>query len=265
MNTSQIITFLSDFGTRDGYVGAVKGVIKSISSGIDIVDITHDINPYNIKMAAFAILNYYSLFPDKTVHLSVVDPGVGSERNVIILATKKYYFVGPDNSIFQFVANQEKHKIYSIDPNSIYNNKKGDTFHARDVFAPIAARLAMGEQPQNIGTQIEGLQVSSDKKNNASRSINKTNIEPIIYDQFGNIIFDFTKTDFEAISDKQLTSISFKNFESNQIYHYYSQVSKGKPLFLWNSLGYLELAVNQDSAVEYFNYRETDRVILNYR
>ena len=265
MQHIQLITFLSDFGTRDGYVGAVKGVIKCTNPNIEIIDITHDIKSYNIKMAAFAMLNYYSLFPEGTVHLAVVDPGVGSERSVIILVTKNYYFVGPDNGIFQFIAKLEEHKVFKVKPDSIYNNGKGSTFHARDVFAPIAAKIALGEHPQNIGTQIDGLQFRLTKTENTQRHPGTIQIDSITADKFGNIIFEYTKDDIETDTSKKLKSISFKNFESNQIYDYYSQVTKGKPLFLWNSLGYLELAVNENSAAEYFTYNNEDRAILIFK
>ena len=98
MTPKPIITFLSDFGTQDGYVGAVKGVLKSFNDSIEIIDITHDIASYNIKQAAFTLLNYYKQYPKGTVHLAVVDPGVGSKRNVIILHIENYYFVGPDDA-----------------------------------------------------------------------------------------------------------------------------------------------------------------------
>ena len=265
MKHKPLITFLSDFGTRDGYVGAVKGIIKSINPDIEIMDITHDIKSFNIKMAAFALLNYYSQFPKGTVHLTVVDPGVGSKRDIVILQTEKYHFVGPDNGIFQFIAQQEHHKVYRIDPSSIYKNENGATFHARDIFAPTAAKIVLGEHPQNIGIQIDRLQFQAKRSPRLIRNSEECRIDSITYDQFGNIIFDYTKHDLEVDINRKIKSICFKNFESNQINDYYSQVAKGNPLFLWNSLGFLELAVNQDSALQYFNYNDEDKstLILN--
>ena len=103
MQENRIVTFLSDFGTADGYVGSVKGVIKSLAPQTDIIDISHDIKPFNITGAAYTLLNYYQRFPKDTIHLVVVDPGVGSERRPVIIRTAHYFFIGPDNGIFQYI------------------------------------------------------------------------------------------------------------------------------------------------------------------
>ena len=263
MERKPIITFLSDFGTQDGYVGAVKGIIKSYAD-IEIIDITHDVESFNIKQAAFTILNYYKQYPKGTIHLAVVDPGVGSERKVVIIQTVDYHFIGPDNGIFQYIMQNENHKIYRIDPESIYQNKKGATFHARDIFAPIAAKLALGEQTESIGTRIENSKFTNRHKDPLSKELHTYEVEVIIHDKFGNIIFDYTKTDMITEINHKIKTIRFKNFESNQIYDYYSQVTKGNPLFLWSSLGFLELALCESSAKEYFNYNDTDKATIIY-
>ncbi len=262
MKQKSIITFLSDFGTQGGYVGAVKGVIKSVDNKIEIIDITHDIASFNIKQAAYTILNYYNQYPKGTIHLAVVDPGVGSERNVLILNTKDYYFVGPDNGIFQYVIQQENYKIYRVDPKSVYQNEKGATFHARDIFAPISAKLALGERAKELGARIETFKFDDRHKQPISEESSTYEIESIMPDKFGNIIFDYRKTNMTAETNHKIKMIRFKNFESNIIYDYYSQVTKGIPLFLWNSLGFLELAVCEGSAKNYFNYKYSDKAIL---
>ncbi len=262
MKQKSIITFLSDFGTQGGYVGAVKGVIKSVDNKIEIIDITHDIASFNIKQAAYTILNYYNQYPKGTIHLAVVDPGVGRERNVLILNTKDYYFVGPDNGIFQYVIQQENYKIYRVDPKSVYQNEKGATFHARDIFAPISAKLALGEQAKELATEINNFKFHNRHKHPISEESYICEIESIMPDKFGNIIFDHKKTDMVPETSHNIKMIRFKNFESNIIYDYYSQVTKGIPLFLWNSLGFLELAVCEGSAKNYFNYKYSDKAIL---
>jgi S-adenosylmethionine hydrolase len=262
MEHKPIITFLSDFGTQDGYVGAVKGVIKSFDKKIEIIDITHDIESFNIKQAAFTILNYYNQYPRGTIHLAVVDPGVGSERNVLIIQTRDYHFVGPDNGIFQYVIQQENHKIYRIVANSIYRNEKGATFHARDIFAPISAKLALGKRAKELGARIDDFKFDDRHKQPISEESSTYEIESIMPDKFGNIIFDYRKTNMTAETNHKIKMIRFKNFESNIIYDYYSQVAKGIPLFLWNSLGFLELAVCEGSAKDYFSYKKTDKAII---
>lgn len=262
MKQKPIITFLSDFGTQDGYVGAVKGVIKSFDNKIEIIDITHDIESFNIKQAAYTLLNYYNQYPKGTIHLAVVDPGVGSERNVLILHTKDYHFVGPDNGIFQYVIQQENCKIYRVDPKSVYRNKKGATFHARDIFAPVSAKLALGERAKELATEINNFKFGNRHKHSISEKSYTYKVESITHDKFGNIIFDYKKTDIIPETNHKIKMIRFKNFESNIIYDYYSQVTKGVPLFLWNSLGFLELAVCEGSAKNYFSYKNTDTAIL---
>ena len=265
MTPKPIITFLSDFGTQDGYVGAVKGVLKSFNDSIEIIDITHDIASYNIKQAAFTLLNYYKQYPKGTVHLAVVDPGVGSKRNVIILHIENYYFVGPDNGIFQYVMQSDISEIYTIDPVSIYKNEKGATFHARDIFAPIAARLAIGERAENIGKRMDIINPANKVNKIESNKSIQIDVDTITCDKFGNIIFDITKTERKQNKNQQIRTIRFKNFESNQIYDYYSQVTKGTPLFLWNSLGFLELAICEGNAMNYFHCDIADKVTIIFK
>ncbi|MEJ2053312.1 MAG: SAM-dependent chlorinase/fluorinase [Calditrichaceae bacterium] len=265
MNKKPIITFLTDFGTGDGYTGAVKGVIKSIDRNIEIIDISHDIKPFNIKMAAFTLLHYYQEYPRNTVHLAVIDPGVGSERDVIIVQTDEHLFVGPDNGLFKYITDKENYKTYAVKPENIYDNTKGSTFHARDIFAPVAARLALGEKPENIGYPVDILYENIDEKNGKPESVKKMAIDCVGSDHFGNIVFDYTKDRHIKSSKNRLQNLQFKNFESNQIYDYYSQVTKGSPLFLWNSLGFLELAICEGSAKDLFQCRNTDKVTITFK
>ena len=262
MSHRPIITLLTDFGTSDGYTGAVKGVIKSLNPKIDIIDITHSIESFNIKKAAFTLLNYYDRFPDDTVHLAVVDPGVGSGRNVIILKSLNHCFVGPDNGLFQYVTERTEYKIYMVNTDAMYQNQEGYTFHARDIFAPVAAKLASGADPETLGSIIENLQTTGSERIPDRSQLSELRIDVITQDKFGNIIFDFRKQDLKRQRHQQIKSIRFKNFESDQIYDYYSQVTKGTPIFLWNSQDFLELAVNQGSALEFFSSNPVDKAMI---
>ncbi len=248
-----IITFLSDFGTEDGYVGSVKGVLLKHAPKATIVDITHNIPPFNIKRAAYALLNYYDSFPAGTVHLTVVDPGVGSARKGIILKTKNYYFVGPDNGLFTLIQNYETETAYEINRKVINPDIRSTTFHARDLFAPAAAMLANGTSPERIGIPLKGLrkqvQVFFKREGNALR------LKIIAIDHFGNIITGLSKEQLKSWK-KSIKSVTFKNFKTERINRFYAQKKAGEPLVLWNSLNFLEIALCEGSAAKFFNVNE---------
>lgn len=250
MSDTRIITLLTDFGTADGYVGAVKGVLKTSCGGVDIVDISHDITPYQISQAAFTLLNYYNCFPKDTIHLIVIDPGVGSERPAVIVKTDNYYFVGPDNGIFTYLSARENYTAYAIDPKTIIKKETAHTFHARDLFAPVAAKIALGMLPGEIGKKTDSLMTEMPLQ--FSKKGNEIALRCIARDHFGNIISGFTRHDLDRLGKKKITSVRFKNFKTDKINRYYGEEDPGQPLVLWNSLDFLEIAVTQGSAAQYF-------------
>jgi S-adenosylmethionine hydrolase len=150
-----IITFTSDFGTADGYVGAVKGVILSRGADVRVVDLSHDIPPGDVAAAAFCLRVAAPEFPEGTVHLAVVDPGVGGGRRAVIVRKAGHTFVGPDNGLFAMVAG-EVVEAWEIDPGRPRRARRvSHTFHGRDVFAPVAADLALGKLASDIGSEID--------------------------------------------------------------------------------------------------------------
>ena len=237
-----MITLMTDFSTQDGYVGAMKGAIKSCSQSIEIIDITHDIKPYNTGQAAFTLLNYFSTFPDKTVHLCVVDPRVGSERAGLIVETDKHYLVGPDNGIFDLVVAHKKCVCYKINGNLFPGSSS--TFHGRDIFAPVAARICLGTSPVELGEQFKPKQTIKQKIQIKSSVIT---VHPITYDRFGNIIFGIHKNELKL---SKIKKIVFKHLEFNSISEYYAQVPLGNYICIWNSSEYLEIAKYQGNACD---------------
>jgi len=150
-----MITLLTDFGTYDYFVPAVKGVILSINPYTQIIDLTHDIAPQDIASGAFTLGCCYGYFPDQTVHYAVVDPGVGSSRHPIIAATEKHFFVGPDNGIFSYVyAREDSVRVFRIEREEYFLQPVSSTFHGRDIFAPVAARLSLGIAPEEIAVRL---------------------------------------------------------------------------------------------------------------
>jgi len=153
-----IITLLTDFGTKDHYVASMKGVILNINPRCLLIDITHQVSPQDIWEGAFILANAYSYFPKGTIHLSVVDPGVGGARKPLLLVTQNYCFVGPDNGLFTMITQKESVKqIIALDKQKYHLSKVSSTFHGRDIFAPVAAHLSLGTKPNALGHKIDSL------------------------------------------------------------------------------------------------------------
>ena len=154
-----VITLLTDFGTKDHYVASMKGVILNINPQCLLIDISHQVNPHDVEEGAFILANTYSYFPKGTIHLSVVDPGVGGIRKPILLVTQNYSFVGPDNGLFTIVAQREKVKqVVALTKKKYFLSKVSSTFHGRDIFAPVAAHLSLGIKPNAFGHKIDSLE-----------------------------------------------------------------------------------------------------------
>ncbi len=175
------ITFISDFGQKDWFVPAVKGEILKINPEVNIIDITHNVAPFDIKQAAFILKMVYKNFPDGTIHLAVVDPGVGSKRKPIIVFSNRYYFVGPDNGIFSYIYDKDS-VVYEIN----VQRNVSYTFHARDIFGPVAAKLSIGIDIKKLGKRI--YRYTKFPFPSIKRQKGKIFGEIIYIDSFGNLI-----------------------------------------------------------------------------
>lgn len=240
-----IITLLTDFGTQDVYVGIMKGVMATINPNLNIIDLTHAIPPQNILAARFALMNAFPYFPDHTVHVAVIDPGVGSDRKGLAIKVNNSFLVGPDNGLFSGILERNPAHIAIELTNSQYwlNPNPSNTFHGRDIFAPVAAHLASGVDIEHLGTKIE---MKSLKKANISsyQQSGKEIIGSIQYiDVFGNLITN--------IPANLLKNKSWQVFIDNLLIpsgKTYSTVKKGELVALIGSHGWLEIAVNSGSA-----------------
>lgn len=254
---SPIITFLSDFGTADGYTGSVKGVIKTMAPQAEIIDISHSIAAHDVAAGAWSLLNYYKRYPHGTIHLAVVDPGVGSERLPLILQTQSYFFVGPDNGLFSFIARREKYLAYSI------KNQQGQsaTFHARDIFAPAAALLALGLPLEEIAEQVNDWKESKELLYSVRGG--RVHVKAIAVDRFGNIVCGFHKDDLKLLNKTRISEVHCKQFRTSQINNYYAEKEQGAMLALWGSQDYLEIAINRGSAAQVLSFdRQKDKIML---
>ncbi len=254
-NMHSIITLLTDFGLKDTYVAQMKGVILSISPETKIVDITHQIPPQNILQAAYQLSTATKYFPKKTIHVVVVDPGVGSERKAIVIQTKRSLLVGPDNGVLTLTTEEEGiTKIVQITNKKYMLNKISTTFHARDIFAPAAAFLSKGISLSDLGSELDSQDIEYLPIEKA-KIIGKKIVGQIIHiDRFGNAVTNITKAITEKIGIKYGDNIKIKinkkpKIEKKIIFKpTFSLAKKGETIFLINSDDKLEISVNQGSA-----------------
>jgi hypothetical protein len=239
-----IITLSTDFGRRDYFVGAMKGAILAVNEMAKIIDITHEIQLQNVRAAAFTIFNYYRTFPLQTVHVCVVDPGVGSNRRAILVETKDYFFVAPDNGILSFVLAEERsYRVIEITNEKYFRCPVSQTFHGRDVFAPVAAYLSAGVAANEFGREASDFvrfeAVAPEKK-----SDEETTGEIVYVDHFGNLI---TNLKPENLPAKFFLRINGKNIEKHQKYYAEAKLT-GEIFSIIGSAGFLEIVAFQDSA-----------------
>lgn len=256
-----IITLTTDFGTDDGFVGSVKGVILSINPGASIVDISHTVNPYDILGGAFVLYQAYSYFPENTIHIAVVDPGVGSKRQAIIIETDKHTFVGPNNGIFSLVLKNEKpKKIISLTNEEYFLNDVSNTFHGRDIFAPVAARLSLGETVSNFGDELEKIEIAN--WGEPLRIENRLEGTVLHIDRFGNLITNISAEDIFSFSKESSIQIQVGEKTIKGLSKTYSDAKKGEPIALISSINLLEIACNMDSAQSLIGINKLGKVVV---
>lgn len=245
-----IVTLTTDFSTSDAYVGMMRGVILSVAPDVMVVDLAHDISPHDVFQAAFVLESAYCYFPEGTVHMVIVDPGVGSARRRLAMACGKYRFVGPDNGVFTYLIRKEGlSECVEISEVAAREPGRGVTFEGRDIFAPVAAKLAMGAPLSEIGPTVEKpVELSIPRPR-----VTETAVEGrVIYiDHFGNCITNIEAADVAPMGDKVTASVG--GTPIGQLQSAYSDVRVGDALALINSLDHLELAVNQGNLAKELN------------
>jgi S-adenosylmethionine hydrolase len=233
-----ILTLTTDFGLSDQYAGVMKGVILGICPRAQVVDISHQVSPFETAEGAYVIAQAYRYFPRKTVHVVVVDPGVGSARRPILMEAAGQYFVAPDNGVLSMIFSREKHKIRLISNERYFLESVSQTFHGRDIFAPVAAHLAAGVAPARFGKMIaDYLRPAFEKPQRTGKHIWVGRILKI--DHFGNVITNFHIDDF---------SMAPGAVEISSLLRSYAECGRDELFVLVGSSGYLEISVNQGSA-----------------
>lgn len=248
-----MITLLTDFGTVDYFVGAVKGAILSVNPRVVIVDITHEIPPQDVEGAAFTLLASYQTFPSGTIHVAVVDPGVGSARRPIVVSAGDQLFVGPDNGIFSYIYDREpSHRVFHITSDKYFRLSPSTTFHGRDIFAPVAAALSNGVKPEDLGPRIA----------DPIRLKNSKSLKIIHIDRFGNCITNITRDLIDPKSNPTLV-INRKQIRSFQ--EFYGAASPNELFAIWGSAGFLEISINGKSAAERLRAKPGDLIRLLHK
>lgn len=254
----QIITLTTDFGTQDWFVGTMKGVILNIAPDARIVDLTHGIAAGDIRAGAFALAAGCRFFPHGTVHVAVVDPGVGSARSAIAVQTANYFFVGPDNGVLSLALAREKIKaIRRLTNEKYFLRPVSRTFHGRDIFAPIAAHLSRGVAVGKLGPARKDL-VMLPWPEPQTRG-NRVAGEVVFLDRFGNAI---TNLENSLLRSPAGGAIYAGRKHCAPVKPFYQSVPPGAAVAVPGSSGFLEIAINGGSAAERLGLRVGDRVSL---
>jgi S-adenosyl-L-methionine hydrolase (adenosine-forming) len=243
-----IVTLTTDFGHADHFAGVMKGVILGICPAAEIVDISHDVRPYEIPEAAFLLAQSYRYFPPKSVHVAVVDPGVGSARRPIVVEAAGQYFVGPDNGALTMVYSGVAHKARHITAERFFLKPTSRTFHGRDIFAPVAAHLAAGVRASMFGKLIDNhLKIVFDKPQRTAKRVWTGTILHV--DRFGNMITNFRTEEFADVETRPF-ELSIGTRKVHRLALHYSETEMGEIFLIAGSSGYFEVAANQSSAAK---------------
>jgi len=283
-----MITLTTDFGTSDGYVAAMKGVMCSVAPEARFVDVTHEVSPQDVMEAAFVLKSALPYFPDGTVHLVVVDPGVGTERRAVAVQHDGQRFVGPDNGLFPLLldADMPEAAVELDDRSAWRSDDPSTTFHGRDIFAPVAAHLARGASLEEVGTPIDSLKPLRWALPITDRHTVQGWVVHV--DHFGNCITNIRRSTLaEALTPDNPAPPSFSGSDQSapdldlddlpplkgyagsavveNLHDTYGDVAQGEPLMLFGSIGFLEISVNAGNAAELLDISKGDTVKLVFQ
>jgi len=263
MTKSSIVALLTDFGTDDSYVAEMKGVMLSANPDLHLVDITHSISPGDIRHAAYLLWRSHSWFPEGTIFLSVVDPGVGSDRKMLLLQANGRIFVAPDNGLLTLVAGDHEYRAWEITGSTSISGRVSETFHGRDIMAPLCARISLSEvEPDNVGPCLQQLV----KFEIAGLTIGESSIEGeiISIDRFGNAITNIPTERAAELTERAKTRVLVEGKSIGPIHGTFAEVIEGEPVAYFGSAGLVEIAINGgDFAREYVAKRGSRVRVVN--
>jgi S-adenosylmethionine hydrolase len=258
-----IITLLTDFGTSDHYVAAMKGVILGICPEAELIDITHDITPYAIAEGAYTLAQAWRCFPQGTTHLAVVDPGVGTERRAILAEADGHRFVAPDNGLLSFILRAVPNAtVRELSEPRFFRDPVSRTFHGRDIFAPVSAHLARGIDPKRFGSVIDHtirknlIAISQKKSGRSLASVLKI-------DRFGNIISSLEVEKFRRMAIERF-QIRIGTRTVSTFHTAYGDARPGEIFALFGSSGFVELSINQSDAAKHLGVKVGSPMTLEF-
>jgi S-adenosylmethionine hydrolase len=248
-----IITLTTDFGLNDHFVGAMKGVILELAPDAQIIDINHSVQAFDVLDGALTISQAYSYYPSGTVHMVIVDPGVGTARRPILLTGDRHQFVAPDNGVLSLVYDREERiSVRHITAEHYFLQPSSNTFHARDIFSPVAAYLAKGVDPDRFGDEITDY-----VRFNAPRPkpVDERTLRGVVLkvDRFGNLVTNITPQDLPALFGENTPAFKItvgNKGQANRMCANYAEGTPGEVFGILGSMGYLELAANRGSAFQ---------------
>jgi len=259
-----LITLTTDFGLNDHFVGTIKGVILNIAPEAEIVDICHAVQAFDVLDGALTVAQAYSYFPNGTVHVVVVDPGVGTARRPILLSTGRHYFVAPDNGVLSLVyGREERLQVRHINAEHYYRQPVSNTFHARDIFAPVAAYLAKGVETAKFGEEITDFVRFNAPK---PKPVDAQTIRGVVLkvDRFGNMVTNITPQDIPALFQAEPPGFKMRvgKHEITEIHPNYAAGAPNQVFGILGSMGYLEIAANRASAAQIIGAGKGSEVII---
>ena len=253
---SGVITLTTDFGLSDHYAGVMKGVILGINPGVHIVDLCHQVEPYDILGGALTLAAAYSYFPPRTVHVVVVDPGVGTSRRPIAAEAGSWLFVAPDNGVLELVFRRHAAKVWSLRAGQFALKPTSSTFHGRDVFAPAAALLAQGAAPGELGNPVDDfVRLAIPEPRVVSARLKEGVVLKV--DRFGNLITNLPVEDLPAGFAVTVGEAQIQTLRPS-----YAAGAPGEVFLIAGSSGYLEISMNQGSAAEATSARAGSLVVM---
>lgn len=262
-----MITLLTDFGLADPYVAQIKGVIRSVNPQIEIVDISHGIEKHNISMGSYVLETTVGFFPKETIHLAVVDPGVGGTRLPIVVACEWGVLVGPDNGLLGRASDKLSLRgAFRITGKQFVRKNLSSTFHARDIFAYTAAQLAQGTEPGQVGPRLDAIVRLNIREPKLARGLISCTV--LYVDSFGNIVTNISEDEsFHLAIDKAADFRIATKRETHRALraNVYSELSRGELGILWGSQGYLEIATREASAANRLSVRASDRLKIYFK
>ncbi|MDE2757484.1 MAG: SAM-dependent chlorinase/fluorinase [Acidobacteriota bacterium] len=248
IGSKPVITLTTDFGVEDPYVGMMKAVILSIAPDVRIVDLTHGIRSHDVTEAALVIGSSHAYFPKGAIHVVVVDPGVGSRRRPLLVATEHAYFVAPDNGVLsQIYAGSARMACLELTARQFFHHPVSQTFHGRDVFAPVAAWLSRGVEPERFGSLVENRvtlrlpEVRKSGRDGLAGTILRV-------DKFGNLVTNLRADKYQERLQAGKFMLSIGGHRIDRLCRSYRESKDSEPFVIWGSLGLLEISCNQASA-----------------